>query len=645
MTGIGSLAMLVWATSCSNDSATEAHVHSVNLMAVAPEVDTTFVGQAIQYAVTATCHCGDTLTDRAITWHSSNPAIAIVSATGLATGVSRGVAVISASSEGVSGDAGIAVMAVVDGVTIEPAVVTMDIGETAQLAAALRDPDGNVLNRPIAWASDNPAIAVVSTSGLVTAVATGTANITATSEGKIGVSAVTVRVAVNSVEVTPTTALVSVGFTRQLTAVPRDAAGGALDRPVVWSSSDPGVATVSATGLVTGVATGSATITATSQGKAGTAALTIRVPVASVSVSSPGSEPVPPGGTVQLSAVAFDAGGVALVNREFTWTSSDNAIAKVDAAGLVTGVAQGSATITATSEGKAGSVSVRVAGEVTTVGNNLSYPVIFAEGIGITGLPVSTDPGVRPTAAEGIVVDALPFFFAGNVKDFQDAYYLQQRTNTWRAEWADGSQAGPQQAEVVWGDNLTGVQFNTHQNIRIEVVLNAINGPRLTGYNMAVLYGSGESEMQGTDGTTGLFTPTIYSVLPHITIEKLDDVSREPVRKVYEGTVYGGFGGDGPGAFNAEVNVGGKMVYGYNLQIQNLSFPSDLHKYGWWRVTFKVDDTGQVGGGPQINRNTELTRLATGEGKLFAPQIDPGGNRSWVDFEVKSASGGGGGGH
>jgi hypothetical protein len=70
---IGTLAMLAWATSCSSDSTTAAPVHAVDLLGVAPQVDTTFVGQTIQYAVTATCHCGDTLTDRAIPWEMKRP--------------------------------------------------------------------------------------------------------------------------------------------------------------------------------------------------------------------------------------------------------------------------------------------------------------------------------------------------------------------------------------------------------------------------------------------------------------------------------------------------------------------------------------------------------------------------------------------
>ncbi len=81
---------------------------------------------------------------------------------------------------------------------------------------------------------------------------------------------------VASIEVTPQTAPVPVGTTRQLTAITRDSAGGELTgRSVIWSSSDPAVATVSGSGLVTGMSLGPATITATSEGRDGTAAVTV----------------------------------------------------------------------------------------------------------------------------------------------------------------------------------------------------------------------------------------------------------------------------------------------------------------------------------------------------------------------------------
>src|SRR5207245_1702370 len=106
---------------------------------------------------------------------------------------------------------------------------------------------------------------------------------------------------------------------------------------------------------------GSATITATSEGQSGTTAVTVSlVPVASVTVS-PTAPNVYVGGTVQLTATPKDAAGNALSGRAITWASSNPAVATASAGGLVTGVAAGSATITATSEGKSGSATTSVA--------------------------------------------------------------------------------------------------------------------------------------------------------------------------------------------------------------------------------------------------------------------------------------------
>src|SRR5207249_10100580 len=107
-------------------------------------------------------------------------------------------------------------------------------------------------------------------------------------------------------------------------------------------------------GLVTGVAAGSATITATSEGKSGTASVTVaNVPVASVTVS-PTAANMYVGGTVQLTATLKDASGNVLSGRALTWTSGTGAVGTVSASGLVTGVAAGAATIRATGVGGGG---------------------------------------------------------------------------------------------------------------------------------------------------------------------------------------------------------------------------------------------------------------------------------------------------
>ncbi len=165
---------------------------------------------------------------------------------------------------------------------------------------------------------------------------------------------------VASVDVSPTSATIGQGATIQLTATPKDAAGNPLSRSVTWSSGDDLIATVSSTGLVTGVAPGTVTIMAESGGISGSAAIeVIFVPVASVEVD-PASATIATGATVQLTATPKDASGTPLPGRPVAWSSSDNAIAIVSADGLVTGVSEGTVTITATSEGQEGTSSVDV---------------------------------------------------------------------------------------------------------------------------------------------------------------------------------------------------------------------------------------------------------------------------------------------
>src|SRR5213594_3383681 len=333
-------------------------------VSVTPGTATIGVGQTAQYAAITRDAFGNPLGGRTVTWSSSNPAVATVNGAGQATGVAVGAATLTATSEGKSGTAAITVTTVpVASVTVSPATATVQVGQTMQLAAAPKDANGNSLSgRTITWASGSTAVATVSASGFVTGVAAGSVTITATSEGQSGTATITVStVPVASVTVSPSTASVPVGQTVQLTATPKDASGNPLSgRPVSWGSSNTAVATVSGSGVVTGVTAGAATITATSEGQSGTAAITVStVPVASVTVS-PSTASLQVGQTVQLTATPKDASGNPLSGRTVSWGSSNTAVATVTASGLVTGKAAGTATITATSEGKSGPSTITV---------------------------------------------------------------------------------------------------------------------------------------------------------------------------------------------------------------------------------------------------------------------------------------------
>jgi uncharacterized protein YjdB len=167
-------------------------------------------------------------------------------------------------------------------VLVTPSPAILPVGEALLLSATTQDQAGNTLTgRTVTWTSANASIATV-TSGNLIGIAEGTTTVAAVSEGAVGSVPVTVSPArVASVDVRPTNASVLLGETLQMTATPRSSAGTPLvGRSVTWSTSDPLVATVSASGLVEGVSGGPVTITATVELQAGATEVEIVDPTA-----------------------------------------------------------------------------------------------------------------------------------------------------------------------------------------------------------------------------------------------------------------------------------------------------------------------------------------------------------------------------
>lgn len=245
-------------------------------------------------------------------------------------------------------------------VTVSLVPATIRVGETSSASAMGLDQHGSPMSTgAVVWSTGSAAIASVSTSGIVTGLSEGQTPVIATAGGIQGRLTLTVTPApVASVSVVPSALSLIVGATQQLAAAAKDASGTALaGRAISWASSDPTRASVSATGLVTAVAIGTATITATSEGVSGSAAVTVvPVPVASLAIL-PTAVSLAIGESRQLTVIARDADGNVLAGRSTTWTSSDPTRVSVTATGLVVGVAAGTATITATSEGKAASTA------------------------------------------------------------------------------------------------------------------------------------------------------------------------------------------------------------------------------------------------------------------------------------------------
>ena len=192
------------------------------------------------------------------------------------------------------------------------------------------------------------------------------------------------------VEVTPSSANLTVGSTLQLTAIPKTLSGIALsNRSVQWSSSDPELATVAANGLVRGISVGGPVlIRATADEIAGEATIRINpLPIERV-VVAPVQIMVPVGGSAQLAATAYDVSGNLVSGQSFSWQSSAPSIADVTTTGIVLGLAEGGpVTITATAAGVSSTAIILVFKPATRLGF-LQQP-----GPGSTGLPLS--PAVR----------------------------------------------------------------------------------------------------------------------------------------------------------------------------------------------------------------------------------------------------------
>jgi uncharacterized protein YjdB len=336
----------------------------VATVAVALGASSVTAGQSTQATVTLKDSTGATLTGRTVTWASSNTAVATVSSSGLVSAIAAGSAQITATSEGQSGSATLTVTTVpVATVTVALAASSVSVGQSTQATATMKDANGNTLTgRAVAWASSNTAVATVSSSGLVNAIAAGSAQITATSEGQSGSATLTVTVVpVATVTVALGASSVAPGQSTQATATLKDANGNTLTgRTVTWASSNTAVATVSSSGLVNAIAVGSAQITATSEGKSGSATLTVALaPVATVTVAL-GSSSLLAGQSTQATATLKDANGNTLTGRTVSWASNNTGVATVSSSGLVNAIAVGSAQITATSEGQSGSATLSV---------------------------------------------------------------------------------------------------------------------------------------------------------------------------------------------------------------------------------------------------------------------------------------------
>lgn len=243
------------------------------------------LGKSADLTAAYTLKSGVVLTnpEKAVTWTSSDPKVLYVAPGGRVVAVGGGTATVTAAVGGVSEEsAPITVTAAetpqetVSSIKLNKYSLTLYVGEMGEQLAATILPEGSTAS--VVWQSSNPNVATVTEKGLVQAVTPGTSVITATAGGRhvsCIVSVLAARVRVSGVSFDETEHKIPVRGTAALTATVAPA--NATVKTLIWTSDDPGIASVSRTGIVTAVSVGTTKIHATSVDGNHSAEITVTV--------------------------------------------------------------------------------------------------------------------------------------------------------------------------------------------------------------------------------------------------------------------------------------------------------------------------------------------------------------------------------
>lgn len=303
-------------------------------------------------------------------WYSADPAVATVNGSGVIKGVAAGKTYVWCSSADGSlfGYVRVNVRTAVTGLRLSEKALDLrlsaDDPEAASAQLGVTVFPENAFSKDVTWSSDDESIATVDADGNVTGLRAGktTVRVTAADRGSgAPVTAqceVTVKQAVTGIEADRKELTLNVKEKVLLSAVisPEDAS----DKTVIWTSSDPSVATVDDKGQVSAAAPGTAVITCTSaDGSNLSGSCTVRVikGVTSVKIAERDVR-LYVHDTMQLNVTVSPADAT---ERDLTWSSSDSSVVKVDPNGNIEALKAGTATVVCTAgEGSGKSATVRV---------------------------------------------------------------------------------------------------------------------------------------------------------------------------------------------------------------------------------------------------------------------------------------------
>mgnify|MGYP003291872163 CR=1 FL=1 len=295
-------------------------------------------------------------TCKKITWTSSNENAATVN-NGIVTGVAPGNAMIVASCDDVKASSNIIVEPYetnipikVTKITLNKTSMTLEAGKTDTLSVSKIEPTGATCST-VTWATSNKSVATVN-NGVVTGLSAGSVTITATCDGIKASANITIKKSENKIET----------FTISMTSNTSQTLN-AKSSVKEWKTNDANVVSVDEKGKVTAKVAGTATVTAfLTNGDQNIWVITVVRPKVTKITLNKTSATIDAGKTDTLSVSKIEPTGATC--STVTWSTSNKSVATVNN-GVVTGVASGTATITATCDGIKATATITVKNKPT----------------------------------------------------------------------------------------------------------------------------------------------------------------------------------------------------------------------------------------------------------------------------------------
>ena len=321
--------------SCSGGDGTTPPATVGSVVVTAPTTAPTFqtLGRTLQFSAEARTSAGGALAGVSVTWTSSAPSVASITAGGLLTVAGNGITAVRAAVGTVqSSPVTVTVSQVPATLSVQPAALFFGaVASSRQLQTVVADSNASALTPApsVSWSLLGPGTtATISADGRVTALAVGNADSALATLGALSTKvpiSVTQVVADVLVTAAGSDTLTTTGRTRTYTGVPRDSNANVVPGvSVSWSSTAPVVASISAsTGVATAASDGVTTIRGTAGTGLGERLLTVRRYASTFELMPTSATITTPGGTQLFAGTALDS---VLTPLPITWLARSAAV-------------------------------------------------------------------------------------------------------------------------------------------------------------------------------------------------------------------------------------------------------------------------------------------------------------------------------